>query len=123
MGLCRLTFFQNNKKIINIVLIASCVLDSIIGFIINIVSQNGFDINSTHNKVVLVILAFCVFLLCAFQVFLNNTKQKNKNKQLQKAFKEHGGYDTIADEMMKCIKCQDYESVKKLKKIAEYIEK
>ena len=112
-----------NKKIITLIFVLRLFLDICISFLINIVSQEEFNILDIHNIVALVILFVLIILYITCHLLLRDRAPKTQNKRLQKAFQENGGYETVAKEMNKCIVNRDYKSIKVLKKMVDYIEK
>lgn len=118
------SFLCANKKRINIIFIVSLLLDIVIGFLINIVSQEDFYIFDGHNIVVVAVLAV---IICAY-IILNiiiraSGHSKTKSRRLQKAFQDNGGYEYVVDEMKRCIRNHDYKAIKSLKKVVEIVEK
>ena len=116
--------FIVNKKIETHAIIALHeVLDIIIAVIVNLVTQDEFTLFSLHNLVMIGILVFLVaaHILCA--IIQHNASSKTRTTRLLKAFQEHGGYDTVAEEMKDCIKRRDYRSMKDLRKMVDLVER
>lgn len=111
------------KFIINILFVVSILLDLGINYLINIFSQDDFNLFATQNIISGIILILLIIIYIIIQVLLKNDVTKNPKKKLQKVFQDNGGYEAIVDEMKTCIEKHDYKSIKELKKIAEYIEK
>ena len=118
-----MNFFLKHKTKINIVIIVSIILDIVIGFMINKISSEEFDITARHNIIILVILAILIVFLIVCKIVESNTSARAKTKRLQKAFQDNGGYEAVVDEMKNCIKTHDLKSMKELKKMVEIIEK
>ncbi len=118
-----MTFILKNKRAINVVLIISIVLDVLIGFIVNKISGEAFSIKSAHNIILLLFLIMAVAALICCKLIEFNVSTTARNKKLQKAFQENGGYETIVDEMKSCIKRHDLRTLKDLKRMVDIIEK
>ena len=118
-----MNFLTKNKKAVNAIYIVSVVLDIGIGFLINKVSQDGFELFAGHNIVISVILVLLTLAYIACQVVMRAGTAKIQRRRLQKAFQDNGGYETVVDEMKHCIERHDYKSIKELKKIVDYIER
>lgn len=118
-----MNFFLKHKTKINVVIIISIILDVIIGFMINKISSDEFDITARHNIVILVILSVLIVALIVCKIIESNTSTRAKTKRLQKAFQDNGGYEAVVDEMKNCIKQHDLKSMKELKKMVELIER
>ncbi len=116
-------FVHKNKRAINAVLIISMILDIFIGFIINKISDAAFNLRSTHNIVLLVIFVVAIIALICCKLIETSSSTRLKNKKLQKAFQDNGGYEAVVDEMKSCIKKHDLKSLKELKKMVDLIEK
>lgn len=116
-------FLSKNKNVINILFAICIVIDFVISFIINLLSQDVFDIFATHNIILFLVLILLVIIYIIFQIIIRNANSKKQNKRLQKAFQENGGYEVVVHEMKTCIEKHDYKSIKELKKIVNYIER
>ena len=116
-------FFVRNKVIIHTIIALSEILDVIIAVIVNLVTQEGFTIFSTHNLIMCGVLLFCVAAHIACSIIQHYASPKTRNKRFQKAFMEHGGYDVIAEEAKECIKHRDYRSMKDLRKMVDLVER
>lgn len=112
-----------NKKVIDILFVIGIVIEFAISFIINLLSQEDFNIFDTHNIVLFVIFIVLVIVYIICQIIIRKANPKKKNKRLQKAFQENGGYEAVVGEMITCIEKHDYKSIKDLKKIVKYIER
>lgn len=118
-----LNFLSKNKKSINIIIVIGVIADVLIGFLINKVSEEKFNLLDTHNIWVCSVLVLLVLVYIFCQIFLKDDSTKVKNKRMQKAFQDNGGYEAVVEEMKSCIEKHDYKSIKELKKIVDYIEK
>ena len=111
------------KKCINIVYLASIILDLVIGFFLNKISQDGFDIGAPRNIIIFGVFGVLTIGYIVCLMILKNYTGKNPQKRLQKAFNEQGGYEFIVNEMKLCIEKRDYKNAKKLTKLANFIER
>ena len=118
-----MNFFLKHKTKFNIAIIVSIILDVIIGFIINKISSDEFDITAPHNIVLLLILAVLIVALIVCKIIESSNSTRAKTKRLQKAFQDNGGYEAVVDEMKNCIKKHDLKSMKELKKMVDIIER
>ena len=116
-------YLIKNQKIINIVFIISVILDIGISFIVNIISQEIFNIFAKHNVVACVILIVLITTYIVCQLLIRSNTAKGQKRHLQKAFKDNGGYDSVVKEMITCIETHDFKSIKELKKAVKYIER
>ena len=114
--------FRTKKSIVHILFIAGIILDFCIGFFINKVSQEEFNLLSTSNIITGIVLSVLITAYIVIQVVLKKDIAKNPSKKLQKAFQDNGGYEVVVDEIKSCIEKHDYKNVKELKKIVKYIE-
>ena len=116
-------FFAKNKIVIQAVMILSEVLDIVIAIIVNLLSQADFSILSPHNLIMCGILVMLVVVHIICSIIQHNATLQARNRKLQKAFLEHGGYDAVAEEMKECIKHRDYRSMKDLRKMVDLVER
>lgn len=116
-------FIVNKKIETHAIMVLSEILDIIITVIVNLVTQGEFNIFSLHNLILIGILVFLVAAHIICSVIQHNASSKARNKRLLKAFQEHGGYDTVAEEMKDCIKRRDYRSMKDLRKMVDLVER
>jgi len=107
----------------NVSISVAIVLEIIIAFLINFFSDSDFDIFSKRNILLIIVFVFLVLLLIVCNIIQHNTSRHTRNKKLQKAFQEIGGYETVAEEVKTCIKQRDLKSMKDLMKILELVEK
>lgn len=116
-------FIVNKKIEIQAILIFSEILDIVISVMINLVTQADFTILSPHNLITcgILIILIAAHIICS--VIQHNASLETRNKKLQKAFQEHGGYDVVAEEMKECIKHRDYRSMKDLRKMVDLVER
>ena len=118
-----MNFFVKNKVLIHSLMALSEVVDVITGVIVNLITQEGFNIFSPHNLVLCGILVFLVAVHIICGIIQHNVSTKTRNKRFLKAFQDHGGYDAIAEEMKECIKHRDYRSMKDLRKMVDLVER
>lgn len=118
-----MSFFSKNKVAINVFFVCSTLLDIIIAFFVNLISNQDFNIFDTHNIILCIILVLLIVLYIISQFIIRGGEKRLKNKRLQKAFQEHGGYETAAEEMKACLVSRDFKSFKDLKKMIEFLEK
>ena len=104
-------------------MILSEVLDIVIAIIVNLVTQADFSFFSLHNLIMCGILVILVVAHILCSVIQHNATLQARNKKLQKALQDHGGYDTVAEEMKECIKHRDYRSMKDLRKMVDLVER
>ncbi len=116
-------FIINRKIEVHAIMILSEILDLIIGVIVNLVTESKFDFLSLHNLILcgILVLLVATHILCS--IIQHNASLQARNKKLQKAFQEHGGYDIVAEEMKECIKRRDYRSMKDLRKMVNLVER
>lgn len=116
-------FIVNKKTEIQVIMVLSEITDIIIAIIVNLITQTGFNFCAIHNLVLcgIFVLLITAHIICI--VIQHDASLKARNKKLQKAFQEHGGYDAVAEEMKECIKHRDYRSMKDLKKMVDLVEK
>ena len=118
-----MNFIVTNKSAVNGFIALSMVIDVIISILINILTQEEFNIFSKHNLILCGILVFLVILLIICNIIQHNAAPQTKSRKLQKAFQENGGYEVVVEEMKKCFVEHDAKSLKDLKKMIELIEK
>ena len=116
-------FFTKHRKAINIVIALTIIAESLLSVVINLLTQGEFSFLSRHNIVLFIIFIVLIVLLIVFNIIQYNIGPKTKTKRLQKAFQENGGYEVVVDEMKKCFREHDMDSLKDLKKMIEIIEK
>ena len=97
--------------------------DIVIGIIINLITQEPFNILSASSLILggILILLIIIHISCSISQY--NSSPKTKSKKLQKAFQKHGGYDVLAEQLITCVKDRDFESFKNVKKMAEWVER
>ena len=107
----------------HIKMIIAEISDIIIGIIINLITQEPFDIFSTSSLVLggIFILLIIIHITCSISQY--NSSPTVKSKKLRKAFEKHGGYDVLAEEMISSVRDHDYESFKNIKKMADMVER
>ena len=118
-----MNFIVHKKIEVQVAMIVSEVLDVLIAIIINLVTQAEFSLLSLHNLIMCGILVLLVVVHIICSVIQHNASVKARNKKLLKAFQDHGGYDTFAEEMKECIKHRDYRSMKDLRKMVDLVER
>ena len=101
----------------------SCIVNVIIGFIINIMSQAPFILWSKKNVVIFAILIFLVTIQIVCNIIINSHTNKGRPKKLQKAFQQSGGYNVAAFEIQNCIQMGDLKKCKDIRKMIRMIEK
>ena len=116
-------FIVKNKIVIQSAMIFSEIFDVVIAIIINLVTEADFSIFSVHNLIMCGILVIVVTAHIICSVIQHNATLQARNKKLQKAFQDHGGYDAVAEEMKECIKHRDYRSMKDLRKMVDLVER
>ena len=116
-------FVIKNKIILNIILACSIVVDVIIAIIINILTQEAFNLFSKRNLILCAILVILIILLIVCNLVQHNTAPQTKSRKLQKAFQDNGGYEVVVEEMKKCFQAHDAKSLKDLKKMVDLLEK
>ena len=63
-----MNFLHKNNGVLNMILAASIVLDIGAGIVSNWVSEGDFNLNDTHNVVILLILCALVVALAALRI-------------------------------------------------------
>lgn len=116
-------FICRNKFLIDVVVIIAIVVEIVIGYIINKISDAEFNLLSKHNIILLVILVILVSILIGCKLIENHASKHIQKKRLQKAFQENGGYEAVVEEMKSCIKKHDYKTIRELKKVVDFVEK
>ena len=118
-----MNFILKNKGAIHAIMAFSEILDIFVAIIINLVTQTEFSFLSLHNLILcgVLILLVTVHIICS--IIQHNASLQTRNKKLLKAFQEHGGYDTVAEEMICCIKQRDFRTMKDLRKMVDFIER
>lgn len=115
-------FLIKNRKTINISITISCVVDVVIAFIVNILSQTPFTLLNTKNIVLGIILIILILALILCNIIINTQASDVRHKKLQKAFQQSGGYDVVATELKSCIQDGNIKKLKNLKKMVKIIE-
>lgn len=112
-----------HKNKITIIYAISVIIDIVIAYIVNQISQETFDFTSIPNIIlgILLVIFTVIYIIC--QILINKEPKKSKNRRLQKAFQENKGYETVVDEIKKCLQKHDYKNAKQLKKFIDYVEK
>lgn len=99
------------------------ILDVLIAIVINLLTQSEFDLLAPRCLIPCSILLFLVVVHITCTVIQHNATIQSRNKKLLKAFQDHGGYDTVAEEMIGCIKHRDFRTMKDLRKMVDLIER
>ena len=99
------------------------IVDVIIGIVINLITQEPFDILSTSSLVLGGILVILIIIHVTCFISQYNSSPKVKSKRLQKAFQKRGGYDVLAEEMINSVRDHDVETFKNIKKMADMVER
>lgn len=99
------------------------ILDVSIGIIKNLIFDKSFNVKSTFNIIIIAIFVLLIIIYIILRAITSNMTVKSDSSQIHKACKQNGVYDSIANEMIDCVKKHDYKNVKELIKIAKYIEK
>ena len=118
-----MNFIVKNKGAIHAIMALSEILDVIVAIIINLVTQAEFSLFSLHNLVLCGILFLLVAVHIICSIIQHNASLQTRNKKLLKAFQDHGGYDTAAEEVIGCLKRGDFRTVKNLRKMLDLIER
>lgn len=119
-----LEFLARKKKILNTAIIITGILDIVLAFIVNILSQTPFSLWKKGNIVAFIILIVLTVIMIVCNLIINyHNNNKARPKKLQKAFQQSGGYDIAAQEMSNCIKSGNLRKCKDIKKILKVIEK
>ena len=117
-----MNFLIKNKKLVNLFFVISEVVDATYNIVINILSQDKFNMFSKHNITtgVIFVVLLVIHILC--KIAIKNSTASGQKHHLQKVFKESGGYEVVVKKMMTCIENDDYKRIRDLKKIVNYIE-
>lgn len=115
-------FFAKNRRVINISVTISAIVDVAIAFVINFLSQTPFALSSVKNIILCIILAILISILVVCNIIANDQANNVKSQRLQRAFQQSGGYDVVATELKTCIQDGNIKKLKNLKKMVKLIE-
>lgn len=116
-------FLNNNKRIVRTLMCVLYVVDIAINILMNRISDESFDLLSTHNIVTLVVFAILILVHILIETLVFDPSPRRQRKKLAKAFEDNGVYDVAAMEISRCIQCHDFKSAKRIKKTMDFLEK
>lgn len=115
--------FIKNKCLVRVLFSLSTIIDIVIGYFLNKISDDSFHLFSTYNVIILSVFVILVIIYVLIEVLIYNPSRKAQRKRLLKAFGDNGGYDIAVKEICKCVQEHDFKSIRRIKKVIEYIEK
>lgn len=112
-----------SRGVFKLIIGISIIVELIIAYLINKLSEDEFNIWAPHNIWLIIIFVALVFVLIICKIVEHNQSERTRSKKFQKVFRDNGGFEAIVDEMKLSLRQRDYKTFNKLKRIAEDLEK